>query len=74
MVRFMLEGNMFRGGMMSRLPTQHRPRLIFPEFGELFSGFPSWASVRPVMENHIMRLEDEMKDGTPSRRAMTKES
>ena len=54
---------------MSRLPAQHRPRSLFPEFGELFAGFPSWASVRPVIDNHIMRLEDEMKDGTYEVRA-----
>jgi HSP20 family protein len=54
---------------MSRLPAQHRPRSLFPEFGDLFAGFPSWASLRPVMENHVMRLEDEMKDGTYEVRA-----
>jgi HSP20 family protein len=54
---------------MSRLPAQHRPRSLFPEFGDLFAGFPSWANLRPVMENHVMRLEDEMKDGTYEVRA-----
>ena len=29
---------------MSRLPVQHRPRSLFPEFGELLDGFPSWAT------------------------------
>lgn len=48
---------------MNRLPTQHRPRSLFPEFGELFAGFPSWANLRPVFESHMIRLEDELKDG-----------
>jgi HSP20 family protein len=48
---------------MSKLPVQHRPRSFFPEFGDLFAGFPSWASLRPAFEGHIIRLEDEMKEG-----------
>ena len=48
---------------MSRLPVQHRPRLLFPEFGELLAGFPSWANPRPVFDSHIIRLEDELKEG-----------
>jgi HSP20 family protein len=49
--------------MMSRLPTQHRPRSVFPEFGDLLAGFPSWANLRPVFDTQILRLEDELKDG-----------
>jgi HSP20 family molecular chaperone IbpA len=49
--------------MMSRLPVQHRPRSLFPEFGELLAGFPSWANLRPVFDTQLMRLEDELKDG-----------
>ena len=48
---------------MSRLPAQHRPRSLFPEFGELLAGFPSWANLRPVFETQPIRLEDELKDG-----------
>ena len=48
---------------MSRLPTQHRPRSVFPEFGDLLAGFPSWANLRPVFDTQILRLEDELKDG-----------
>jgi HSP20 family protein len=54
---------------MSRLPVQHRPRSLFPEFSELFAGFPSWASLRPAFESHIIRLEDEIKDGNYEVRA-----
>jgi HSP20 family protein len=49
--------------MMNRLPTQHRPRSLFPEFGEIFAGLPTWANLRPVLDTHIIRLEDELKDG-----------
>ena len=54
---------------MSRLPVQHRPRLIFPELSEIFDGFPSWTNLRPVIDNHIIRVEDEMKDGSYELRA-----
>jgi hypothetical protein len=46
---------------MTRLPVQHRPRLFFPELSELFEGFPSWASLRPVFgrSHHSGRGRDE---------------
>jgi HSP20 family molecular chaperone IbpA len=49
--------------MMSRLPVQHRPRSLFPEFGDLLAGVPSWANLRPVFDTQIIRLEDELKEG-----------
>ena len=45
---------------MTRLPVQHRPRSFWPELSELFAGLPSWPSVHPVFDNHIIRVEDEM--------------
>ena len=54
---------------MSRLPVQHRTRTLFPEFADLLSGFPSWANMRPVLDTHIMRLEEDMKDGNYEIRA-----
>ena len=48
---------------MSKLPVQHRPRSLFPEFGDLLDGFPSWANLRPVFDSHMIRFEDELKDG-----------
>ncbi len=48
---------------MSPLPAQRRPRSLFPEFSELFAGFPSLAGIRPAFDTRVMRLEDEMKDG-----------
>ena len=54
---------------MTRLPVQHRPRSFFPELSELFEGFPSWASLRPAIGSHIIRVEDETKDGNYEVRA-----
>jgi HSP20 family protein len=54
---------------MTKLAVQHRPRAFFPELAEIFEGFPSWASLRPVFGNHLIRVEDEMKDGTYELRA-----
>jgi HSP20 family molecular chaperone IbpA len=54
---------------MTRLPVQHRPRSFFPELSELFEGFPSWASLRPAIGSHIIRVEDETKDGNYAVRA-----
>jgi HSP20 family molecular chaperone IbpA len=48
---------------MSTLAVRRQPRSLFPEFSELFAGFPSLSGLRPVFDTHVMRLEDEMKDG-----------
>jgi HSP20 family molecular chaperone IbpA len=44
-------------------PVRRQPRSLFPEFSELFAGFPSLAGLRPVFDTRVMRLEDEMKEG-----------
>jgi HSP20 family molecular chaperone IbpA len=42
---------------------------LLPELSELFNGFPTFASLpalaslRPLFDSHLLRLEDEMKDG-----------
>jgi HSP20 family molecular chaperone IbpA len=54
---------------MSKLPAPHRPRSGFPELADLFEGFPSWATLRPTFGSHVMRVEDEMKDGSYELRA-----
>lgn len=57
---------------MTRLPVQHRSRTLFPELAELFEGlpsWPSWTSLRPAFGGHVMRLEDEMKEGSYEVRA-----
>ncbi|GAS87162.1 Hsp20/alpha crystallin family protein [Mycolicibacterium brisbanense] len=54
---------------MNKLPAPHRPRSGFPELADLFEGFPSWATLRPTFGSHMMRVEDEMKDGSYELRA-----
>lgn len=54
---------------MSKLVAQQRPRSFFPELSELFEGFPSWATLRPALGTHLIRVEDEMKDGSYEIRA-----
>ena len=48
---------------MGTLPVTRRPRSLFPEFSELFTAFPSFAGLRPVVDTRLMRLEDEIKEG-----------
>jgi len=52
--------------------VQRQSRPLLPELSELFSGFtgfptianlPAFASLRPFFDNHVLRLEDEMKEG-----------
>lgn len=54
---------------MSKLPAPQRPRSFFPELSDLFEGFPSWATLRPAFGSHVIRVEDEMKDGNYEIRA-----
>jgi HSP20 family protein len=54
---------------MSKLPVRHRPRSVLPELSEIFDGLPSWANLRPVFGNHVIRVEAEMKDGSYEVRA-----
>lgn len=54
---------------MNKLAVQRQSRPLLPELSELFSGFPTFASLptlaslRPLFDSHLLRLEDEMKDG-----------
>lgn len=48
---------------MTTVPASRQTRSLFPEFSELFAGFPSFAGLRPVFDTRLMRLEDEIKDG-----------
>ena len=47
---------------MNKLPAQHHPRSFWPEISELFSSFPSWPTLRPPFDMHMIRVEDETKD------------
>lgn len=48
---------------MTNLPAQRRPRSLLPDLSELFTGFPSWPALRPMLDSHLIRLEDEVEDG-----------
>lgn len=48
---------------MTSLPVQRRAKSLFPEFAELFAGFPALTGLRPAFDARVMRLEDEVKDG-----------
>jgi HSP20 family protein len=58
--------------------VQRQPRTLLPELSELFSGFtgfptfanlPALASLRPLFDSHLLRLEEEMKEGVYEVRA-----
>jgi HSP20 family protein len=55
------------GGIMTNLPVRHQPRAWLPDlsgfWSDLWTGFPSWAGLRPLIDTHLIRLEDEMADG-----------
>ncbi len=54
---------------MNKLAVQSKSRQLLPELSELFVGFPTFASLpalsslRPFFDNHLLRLEDETRDG-----------
>ena len=51
---------------MNKLAVQRQSRPLLPELSELsqlFTGLPAFAGLRPFFENHVMRLEDETKEG-----------
>lgn len=54
---------------MNKLAVQRQSRPLLPELSELFNGLPAFASLRPFFENHLLRLEDESKDGSYEVRA-----
>jgi HSP20 family protein len=60
---------------VNKLAVQRQSRPLLPELSELFSGFPtfagipSFAGLRPFFDSHLVRLEDEMKEGVYEVRA-----
>ena len=52
---------------MTDLPVRHRPRSWLPAWSDfrsdLWTGFPSWSGLRPLIDTHLIRLEDELADG-----------
>ena len=60
---------------MNKPAVQRQSRPLLPELSELFNGFPAFAnlpalaSLRPLFDSHLLRLEDEMKEGVYEVRA-----
>ncbi len=54
---------------MNKLAVQRQSRPLLPELSELFSSIPTFASLRPLFDTRVLRLEDEMKDGVYEVRA-----
>ena len=57
---------------MNQLAVQRQSRPLLPELSELFNGFPTFAGLaglRSFFDNHLLRLEDELKDGVYELRA-----
>lgn len=45
---------------MVNLPVAHQPRPLLPELSEFFAGITPFASLRPIFERNLMRIEDEV--------------
>ena len=63
---------------MNKPAVQRQSRPLLPDLSELFNGFsgfptlanlPALASLRPLFDSHLLRLEDEMKEGVYEVRA-----
>ena len=57
---------------MNQLAVQRQSRPLLPELSELFNGFPTFAGLaglRSFFDSHVLRLEDELKDGVYELRA-----
>ena len=48
---------------MTTLPAVQRTRAFWPELSDLFTGFPSFAGLRPIFDPRLLRLEEEMQEG-----------
>lgn len=48
---------------MNKPAVQRQSRPLLPELSELFNGLPAFAGLRPFFDNHLLRLEDETKQG-----------
>lgn len=54
---------------MTKLPEHYRQRSLWPEMSDLLAGLPSWANFRPAFGGHVIRVEDEVNDGSYELRA-----
>jgi HSP20 family protein len=54
---------------VNKLAVQRQSRPLLPELAELFNGLPTFAGLRPLFDNTVIRVEDETKDGVYELRA-----
>ena len=55
--------------IVNKLAVQRQSRPLLPELSELFNGLPTFASLRPLFDASLIRVEDETKDGIYELRA-----
>lgn len=48
---------------MNKVAVQRQSRALLPELSEFFAGLPPFAGLRPFFDNHVLRMEDESRDG-----------
>jgi HSP20 family protein len=48
---------------VNKLAVQRQSRPLLPELSELLNGFPTFAGLRPFFDSHLMRIEDESREG-----------
>jgi HSP20 family protein len=54
---------------VNKSAVQRQSRPLLPELSELLNSFPTFASLRPLFDSRVLRVEDEMKDGVYEVRA-----
>lgn len=48
---------------MNKLAVQRQSRPLLPELSELFNGLPTFSGLRPLFDNHVIRLEVQTSEG-----------
>lgn len=48
---------------MNRIALRRQPHALLPDFSELFAAFPPISGLRPALEGHLIRVEDEVAEG-----------
>lgn len=48
---------------MNKPAVQRQSRTLLPELSDFFAGWPTLAGLRPFFDSHVLRMEDESRDG-----------
>lgn len=48
---------------MNKPAVQRQWRTLLPELSDFFAGWPTLAGLRPFFDSHVLRMEDESRDG-----------